>query len=246
MEPQMKTFISALRTAYFYVFMVIDVLILVAVYPLLKRKQKKLPNHEYETLINKRVAKWSRRQMKNTGSNITIIGHENIPEGGVLFISNHQSYFDIGIFLTYIEKNKGYIAKIGVSTIPFIKDYLNDLRCLFLDRGNMRQNMKVIIDGIEVLKSGYSLVIFPEGTRSNEIGEFKAGSFKLATKSGVPIVPVTIDGAYKILEKGKKLIYPADVIVTIHPPIYTKDMPKEEANNLHVTVHNIIAGSLTM
>ena len=236
--------IATFRTGYFYVFMVIDVILLVAAYPLLKAKQKKLTQEEYETLVNKRVAKWSRRQMKNTGSTINIIGHENIPEGGVLFVSNHQSYFDIGLFLTYIEKNKGYIAKIGVSTIPLIKDYLNDLRCLFLDRGNMRQNMQVILDGIEVLKSGYSLVIFPEGTRNVEMGEFKAGSFKLATKSKVPIVPVSIDGAYKILEKGKKLIYPADVTVTIHPPIYTDGLSKEEEGQLHVTVREIVAGAL--
>lgn len=236
---------AIIRTAYWYTFMVIDVIILVMFYAPMKAKQKHITKEEYETLVNNRVRKWAVRQLKNTGANFSIKGHENIPkEGGVLFVSNHQSYFDIGLFLAYISKNKGFIAKLGVSTIPFISNYLKDLRCVFIDRGNLRQNMQTILEGIEILKQNYSLVVFPEGTRNVDIGQFKAGSFKLATKSGVPIVPVTIDGAYKILEKGKKLIYPANVFMTIHPPIYTKDMQKEEEEKLHINVREIIKNAI--
>ena len=236
---------ALLRTAYFYVFLVIDVLILVARYGPLKAKKDNVSKEEYETLVGERVRKWAKRQMRNTGAKINIVGLENIPSGGVLFVGNHQSYFDIGLFLAFIEKNLGFIAKISVSKIPFIKNYTNDMRCIYLDRGNLRQNMKTILEGIQILKNNYSLVIFPEGTRNTTMDKFKAGSFKLATKAKVPIVPVTIDGAYKILEKNKKLIRPATVNMVIHPPIDTATLTKEEEQNLHITVREIIANGMT-
>ena len=72
----------------------------------------------------------------------------------------------------------------------------------------MKQSAQTIIDGIKQLKAGINMVIFPEGTRSKgaPVGEFKAGSFKLATKSKAPIVPVTIDGTYKVMEGNKNKI----------------------------------------
>ena len=101
------------------------------------------------------------------------------------------------------------------------------------DRENTREAIKVILEGVNYLKEGHSLCIFPEGTRSksNNVGSFKKGSLKLALKSGVPIVPVTIDGAYKILEENNRL-RKAHVIVTVDKPIYTEGMTKEEQNDL--------------
>ncbi|MCL1935701.1 MAG: 1-acyl-sn-glycerol-3-phosphate acyltransferase [Defluviitaleaceae bacterium] len=239
----MKIF-GVIKTAYWYSFMFVDLMILIAKFKILRQRKNRLSKEEYETIINKRATKWALRQIRNTGSKITLIGEENIPKDiGVLFVSNHQSYFDIGLFLAYFKKNKGFIAKIGVSNIPFIKDYLKDLNCIFIDRGNIRQNIETINKGIEILKSGYSLVIFPEGTRNIEIGSFKAGSFKLATKSKVPIVPVTINGAYKILEKDKFIINKANVIITVHKPIVTENLLKEDMGNLHLKVEEIIRKS---
>ena len=102
-----------------------------------------------------------------------------------------------------------------------------------MDRENTREAIKVILEGVNYLKEGHSLCIFPEGTRSksNNVGSFKKGSLKLALKSGVPIVPVTIDGAYKILEENNRL-RKAHVIVTVDKPIYTEGMTKEEQNDL--------------
>ncbi|MCL1996221.1 MAG: 1-acyl-sn-glycerol-3-phosphate acyltransferase [Defluviitaleaceae bacterium] len=233
------------RTAYFYIAMVIDLLIMAARYNSLKARQAYIPKKEYETLVAQRVRNFAKRQMRNTGATINLVGAENIPDdGGVLFVSNHQSYFDTGIFLGYIETNLGFIAKIEMKKAPVIRKYMSEIHCVFLDRGNMRQSMKAILEGIGILENNHSLVIFPEGTRNTTMDKFKAGSFKLATKAKVPIVPITIDGTSKILEKGKKLIRPAVVNITVHPPIATTDLTKEEEQNLHITVHKIIADQL--
>ena len=89
-------------------------------------------------------------------------------------------------------------------------------------------------------------MIFPEGTRSkhDQMGEFKHASFKLATKPGVPIVPVTIDGSYKIMEQNHNKIKPAHVKLTIHPMVTTKGLSKEELEALPDQVANTISSAL--
>ena len=110
----------------------------------------------------------------------------------------------------------------------------------------MRKSAEAIVEGISTLKNGYSMVVFPEGTRSKggEPRAFKAGSFKLATKSKVPIVPVTIDGSYKLLEAYDRNIKYAPIKVTIHPSIDVTALTKEEINELPNTVRDIVLNSL--
>ena len=100
-------------------------------------------------------------------------------------------------------------------------------------------------EAVENVRKGYSLVIFPEGTRSKggPIKEFKAGSFKLAFKSGVPIVPVTIDGTWKLFEEKKRL-QPAEITLTIHPAIPTAGLSKEELTLIPPKVQEIVARGL--
>ncbi len=111
-----------------------------------------------------------------------------------------------------------------------------------MDRNDIKQSAKTILEGIRLLKSGHSMVVFPEGTRSKgeQMGEFKAGSFKLATKAKVPIIPVTIDGSYKIMEGNKYRICPAKVNVYVHKPIETALIPKEQESKLPELVQKII------
>ncbi len=161
----------------------------------------------------------------------------------MLFVSNHQSDFDIAIFLAMLpEKKEGFVAKVELEKIPFLSAWMKRIHCIFLDRKDMKQSAKTILEGIKLLKSGHSMVVFPEGTRSKgeQIGEFKAGSFKLATKSKVPIVPVTIDGSYKIMEGSHYRICPAKVNVYVHKPIETVTIPKQEEGKLPEMVEKII------
>ena len=202
---------------------------------------------EHSKLAYEEVKDWATWVMNSTGSEVHVYGIENLPkEGAMLFISNHQSNFDIPLLLSSIPIPNGVIAKKELGNVPFITRWMKHINCLFMDREDMKQSMQIIIDGIKLLKSGYSMVIFPEGTRSKggPVGEFKAGSFKLATKAKVPIVPLTIDGTHKIFEGNHNRINSAKVNLYIHKPIYTDTLSKEEVNNLHNSVKNTIIADL--
>ncbi|GAA0686299.1 MULTISPECIES: lysophospholipid acyltransferase family protein [Clostridium] len=177
--------------------------------------------------------RWARNTLKITGTTVEIHGEENVVDGPCLFVSNHQSYMDIPIIVSIAKSHLGFVAKKELAEVPLFGIWIKRTRSLFLDRENTREAIKVILEGVNYLKEGHSLCIFPEGTRSksNNVGSFKKGSLKLALKSGVPIVPVTIDGAYKILEENNRL-RKAHVIVTVDKPIYTEGMTKEEQNDL--------------
>lgn len=203
---------------------------------------------EHEKFAYNTVQWWATIVMKSTKANISVYGEENLPkEGAMLFVSNHQSNFDIPLLLSQIPVPKGFIAKKELGNVPFISRWMKQINCLFMDREDMKQSMQIIIEGIKLLKCGYSMVIFPEGTRSKggPMTEFKAGSFKLAIKSKVPIVPVTIDGTYKLFEGNNNRIGSGDIKLYIHKPIYTDNLNKEDLNELHTTVQNIVASKLT-
>lgn len=205
---------------------------------------KKGKDEEHKSFTYWAVQLWASRVLKSTKANIKVYGLENLPkDGAMLFVSNHQSNFDIPLLLSLIPVPKGFIAKKELGKVPFISRWMKEINCLFMDREDMKQSMQIIIDGIKILKSGYSMVVFPEGTRSKggPVGEFKAGSFKLATKAKVPVVPITIDGTYKLFEGNKNRIgYKKDVNLYIHKPIYTDTLSKDELAQLHTTVRDTI------
>lgn len=202
---------------------------------------------EAEKLTYEVTSQWAMKQIQNCGATIKVEGLENIPQDEpVVFISNHQGNFDIAIFMAYIPTSKGYVAKMETKKIPIIRTWMTYMHCVFMDRSSLKTAAAAIIEGVKTIKEGHSLVIFPEGTRSrgDEIGEFKGGSFKLATKPGVPIVPVTINGSYKLMELNGGKIKPGTVYVTVHPPIATKSLSKDELAVLPDTVKHIIASKL--
>ncbi|EKN42049.1 1-acyl-sn-glycerol-3-phosphate acyltransferase, partial [Clostridium botulinum CFSAN001627] len=124
--------------------------------------------------------------------------------------------------------------------------WMKEMKCVFMDRQNVRAAVKTINEGVENLKNGYSMLIFPEGTRSRgeNLGEFKKGSMKLGIKAGVPIVPIAINGTYNVLEANGRKIKAADVDLIICPPIYPNELSKEEQNNLSETIKDIIQKEL--
>lgn len=207
-----------------------------------KEGQRSFDRFVYDT-----TEKWAMARIKDSGAQIAVHHLERIPKDrNVLFVSNHQSDFDIAIFIALIPKDTGFVAKVELEKIPLLRTWMKYIHCVFMDRKDLKQSLETIINGIKNLKAGYSMVVFPEGTRSkcSEMGEFKAGSFKLATKSKVPIVPVTMDGSYKIMEANHYRIKPAHVNVTVHEPIYIEDLSKEELAGLPERVRQVIASAI--
>ena len=202
-----------------------------------------------ELYLNKTVVKWAKVTINLTGSKVKVIGSENIPKDkACLFVLNHQSDFDIPLILGFIDKPMGIIAKKEIEKIPIMSYWMKQMHCIFMDRLNIRDSIKSINEGIEILKGGHSLAIFPEGTRGNGeiLGEFKKGSIRLGIKSNVAIIPVAISGTRKIWEGNNKIIKPADVSITICNPIYAIDFTKQEQNVLSEKIKLIIEKKLGM
>lgn len=200
-----------------------------------------------EKFIHKISSTWSKYVMKISFAKITVVGTENLPKNQTsLIVSNHQSYLDIPLIMSVIDIPKGFIAKKELESWPIVSYWMKKIHCIFMDRDNVRKSAESIVEGINLLKGGHTMVIFPEGTRSlgKATHEFKAGSFKLATKSKVPIVPITIDGSYKILSGKFHFVKRCEVIVTIHPMIDVKNLSKDELLTLPSTVENTILNTI--
>lgn len=178
-----------------------------------------------------------------SGTKLTVKGLENVPKDeAVLFVANHRSYFDIVATYATTPHLTGFIAKKSMAKLPCISHWMRHLNCLFLDRENVREGLKTILQGIENIKNGYSMFIAPEGTRNlgEEMLPFKEGSFKLAEKSGCAIIPIAISNTDAIYEQHAPWIKKAKAVVHYGKPIYIKELEKEDRKFLGPYVQNII------
>ena len=179
------------------------------------------------------------------GGKATVIGRENIPrDRAALLVSNHRSLFDIVLCLARVPVPLGVIAKIELEKIPLLRLQMRDIHCLFLDRKDNRQGLRVILQAIEYVKGGQSMLVFPEGTRSKKEGEllpFHAGSFKIATKAKAPVVPVTIVGMGDVLDDHFPKLKRAPVVIEFGAPIETAAMGRQEIKELPDQVREIIS-----
>ena len=191
---------------------------------------------------------WGRMLLALSGCTLTVEGRENIPkQGGACFVSNHNSIFDIVLLLATIGRPFGFIAKKELIFLPLLNAWISILGGLFIDRNNPRKGLKTINRGIRRLKAGSAIVIFPEGHRSKGQGllPFKPGSFKLATQSGVPIVPIAISGSYEVFEKTYRInAVPLHLVFSV--PLIIDDIPLENRKLfLAQEVQDIIETALT-
>lgn len=167
------------------------------------------------------------------GTDLTVIGEEHVPKDqAVLYIPNHLSYFDIILTYARCPGLTGYISKDVMQKVPLLSIWMKRLYCLFLDRSDLRAGLKMILTGIEQIKNGISMCIFPEGTRNPHPEEgmmpFKEGSLKLAEKTGCPIIPIAITNSHNIFENHMPFIRKCHVILEYGEPIFLNDLTKEQ------------------
>ncbi|MBP5332513.1 MAG: 1-acyl-sn-glycerol-3-phosphate acyltransferase [Lachnospiraceae bacterium] len=181
------------------------------------------------------------------GAKTTVLGLENIPtDRPVLFTSNHRSYVDVVLGYSTVPVLTGFVAKKEIAKFPGLNWWMTAVNCLFIDRDDMKQSLKVILAAIEKVKAGCSMFIMPEGTRnhSDELLPFKEGSFKIADKSGCPVVPVAISNADDIYELHKPWVRSAPVVIHYGKPIFLEEMSREERKTLAPRVMKDISDML--
>lgn len=224
----------------FYLFAYL--IIMIPVHGILVLIGKASPRLRYK--IGNFLVYWSFRwELFQSGAKIEVKGKDNIPKEPVLFVSNHRSYFDILVLHTTTGKRPGFVAKTEIQKFPLLAWWMKDIACLFLDRNDLRSGMQMIKDGTELIKSGQSMVIFPEGTRNgtDSLLPFKEGSLKMAEKADCPVVPVTIIDTDKLLEVRPGFdIRKGKVKVVFGEPFYIKDLPKEQKKKAGAYVQGII------
>lgn len=193
------------------------------------------------------IVNWAfRLVLWTTGAKITVLGQENIPDCPSLFTANHRSYADIPLGYTTVGHLTGFIAKKEIAKVPSLSWWMKNMNCLFLDRADNRQALKVILAAIDNIKDGYSMFVMPEGTRNHtdDLLTFKEGTFKIAEKANCPIVPVAISNSDGLYELHKPWIRKANVVIHYGKPIMPDDLTKEDRRTIGARVRGIVAEML--
>ena len=191
---------------------------------------------------------WGKIQLRITGTRVRIRGLENIdPQRSFILVSNHQSTFDIFAFLGYLPIQFRWTAKAELFRIPFMGWAMSRIGYIPIERSSPKKAYRSMLRAAEVVRKGVSVIIFPEGTRSPDgnLQPFKKGVFLIALKSQAPILPITIQGASRIMRKGDWRIYPGQVQIQIDPPIETAGTPGEKEEQLSQRVRSILVKNLT-
>lgn len=178
---------------------------------------------------------------KIAGNNYQLDGVENIPNEPVLIVSNHEGIFDPVSIVDIFEQPVALIGKIELKKIPTLGYWITKFGSEFIDRDDMKQSIRVIISATKTLKSGTNVLIYPEGTRSLEDQEFKAGSFKIAQNAKAGILPITVRNTSAIFEQNNFFqLKKSKPIITIHPVIKFEDYRDQDLVSVANQVQQIV------
>ena len=201
--------------------------------------------------LNKAADKWmfinavniSKVILFSLGTRVETRNKHLIPPKGsqVCFVANHQSAIDIPVVVGFLQIWAGFVAKAELKKIPIASSWIKAIHCVYIDRKSPRNSIEAIFKGVDNIRNGIPMFIFPEGTRSKDgtMGEFKPGALKLATRAKAIIVPITIDGTRKTFENRKGLSIPK-IILTVSEPIDTSKMDENQLKELPQKVFNAI------
>ncbi|MDX2342997.1 MAG: lysophospholipid acyltransferase family protein [Acidimicrobiia bacterium] len=192
---------------------------------------------------------WSRVFLLVPPMSYTVSGTENVkPDTQYFFLSNHLSNFDVPLLFRAIPTPIRYLAKKELYKIPVFAQALHVAGIIKIDRGAGARSYAAINEGVAKAKeNGYSLIVFAEGTRSRDgdLHPFKKGAFRMAISTGLPVVPVTVNGTWDVWPPESKLFYKGHADVVIHEPIPTADLAPSDIETLRERVYEIIAADFS-
>ncbi len=178
---------------------------------------------------------------------VSVDGQEHIVPGqSYVFVANHQSMFDVWLVYGWLPVIFKWLMKAELRKVPFVGTGCKAAGHIFIDRRNTKAAMESLKEVEKQLVNGVCTVIFPEGTRSlnGEVGRFKRGAFQIAWDLGLPVIPLSLDGCYEVLPKGKPFVYRAPVHMHIGEPIDLKQF--SDPNEAIEAVRNaVIAGRIS-
>ena len=188
---------------------------------------------------------WARLILGTTGVRVTVEGVEKLdPHRSYVFAANHQSIYDIPIVFASVPFQLRIVAKQSLGRIPFMGWHLHRAGHLLVDRRNPGPD--IVRKMARLVREGSSLIVFPEGTRSvdGQLGRFKKGSFLVALGANLPVVPVTIEGSRHVMQKGRLTVRPGNVRLTVHEPIPTEGLGRQDVPVFADRVRTVVAGAL--
>jgi 1-acyl-sn-glycerol-3-phosphate acyltransferase len=193
------------------------------------------------------AAWWARSICTAAGVAVSVSGTGKLDSGKpYIFAANHQSQFDIFALQGFLGVDFRWMAKKELFQVPIWGPAMRKAGYIPVDRSRGRQALKSLGKAALKIAAGTSVIIFPEGTRTKDgiMQDFKAGAMVLAIKSGVDIVPVAIKGTYEILPKGKLLMNPGNVTISVGKPIATKNRTSKDKHALAKILQKEVAALL--
>jgi 1-acyl-sn-glycerol-3-phosphate acyltransferase len=184
---------------------------------------------------------WAWLILKTTGVRVRVTGLEHVdPARSYVVAANHQSIYDIPIIFTTLPLQLRIVAKESLGRIPFLGWHLQRTGHLLVDRTN--PGAGILKRMANLVAAARSLIVFPEGTRSvdGSVGRFKGGIFLLAIDSTLPVLPVSIARSRFVMTKGRLMVRAQEVTLTIHGPIATTGIAREQARALADEVREVI------
>jgi 1-acyl-sn-glycerol-3-phosphate acyltransferase len=204
----------------------------------------------YSSIFSRILKRWSRTFLRIPPVTITTEGLEHAdPAERYIIVSNHLSTFDIPLLFWALPTDGRFLSKKELFKIPLVGRAMRQVGIIEVDRQAGRSSRAVINEGVQnAAERGYSLIVFPEGTRGNsgEMLPFMKGAFRIAIDTGLPVLPVVIEGTDRISKPGSKLFHPGRAQVRVLPPIPTADLTnRDDLTELMTTCEKAITDAYT-
>jgi 1-acyl-sn-glycerol-3-phosphate acyltransferase len=184
---------------------------------------------------------WAWLIVKTTGVRVRVAGLEHVdPSRSYVVAANHQSIYDIPILFTVLPLQLRIVAKDSLGRIPFLGWHLQRTGHLLIDRKH--PGAGILKRMAALVRAARSLIVFPEGTRSADgrVGRFKGGIFLLAIDSSLPVLPISVARSRFVMAKGRLLVCPEEVVVTVHAPMATTGISREQAREFAEQVREVV------
>ncbi|HEX9856113.1 MAG TPA: lysophospholipid acyltransferase family protein [Acidimicrobiia bacterium] len=236
-----KTLVAAVRTAISVPLFLVFTIALAGIVVVVAIVKRDTP------LIDRIIRWWSRSFLFVGGVDLEIEGRDRIdPAGQYVFVANHLSNFDIPVMFLTAPVPIRYLAKKEVYRIPLVSTAMHHIGMVKVDRQAGSSVHTTVNEGVAAAKArGHSLIIFPEGTRSDEgmLQPFKKGAFRIAIANQLTVVPVTISGTWEVWAPGRKVIFPGAVRSVVHEPIPTAGLTLADLDTVRDRAQAVIAAT---